>query len=172
MLNMNKVIQHIWNEIRANNTDELTPVFDKEHPIRTTSDIRTWYTSKPCENFNNTHVNFIVVDSRWEYLEAKTINESPYVESFVKNDHLGFSIVYNFEGVVNRYFPDFIIKLKNGEYLVIETKGQDKDRDKTKRTFLDEWCKAVNQHGGFGKWNWAVSFDPNDLGEIIFKHYT
>lgn len=170
MLNMNKVIQHIWNEIRANNTDELTPVFDKEHPIRSTADIRTWYTSKPCENFSNTHVNFIVVDSRWEYLEAKTINESPYVESFVKNDHLGFSIVYNFEGVVNRYFPDFIIKLKNGEYLVLETKGQDKDRDKTKRAFLDEWCKAVNQHGGFGKWNWAVSFDPNDLGEIIQKH--
>jgi len=30
MLNMNKVIQHIWNEIRAVNTTELTPIFDKE----------------------------------------------------------------------------------------------------------------------------------------------
>jgi len=30
MLNMNKVVQHIWNEIRAVNTESLTPVFDKE----------------------------------------------------------------------------------------------------------------------------------------------
>jgi type III restriction enzyme len=170
MLNMNKVIQHIWNEIRANNTSEFTPIFDKEHPIRSTSDIRTWWTSKPCEDFSNTHINFVVVDSKWEYLEARTINDCEFVDSFVKNDHLGFSIVYNFEGVVNRYFPDFILKLKSGGHLIIETKGQDKDRDKTKRSFLDEWCRAVNQHGGFGKWNWAVSFDPNDLGAIIQKH--
>jgi hypothetical protein len=37
----------------------------------------------------------------------------------------------------------------------VETKGQDTDRDKTKKTFLDEWVKAVDEHGGFGKWNWA-----------------
>ncbi|MEK9195512.1 MAG: DEAD/DEAH box helicase family protein, partial [Patescibacteria group bacterium] len=67
MLNMNKVIQHIWNELRAVNTTELTPVFDKEHPIRSTSDVRTWWTSKPCEDFSNSHINFTVVDSKWEY---------------------------------------------------------------------------------------------------------
>jgi type III restriction enzyme len=171
MLNMNKVIQHIWNEIRANNTSELTPVFEKERPIRSTSDIRTWWTSRPCEDFNKTHINFVVVDSRWEFLEAKTINESNLVESFVKNDHLGFSIVYNYQGDVNRYFPDFILKLKSGDYLIIETKGQDNDQNKTKRSFLEEWCRAVNQHGGFGKWNWAVSFDPNDLEMIIQNHH-
>jgi len=75
------------------------------------------------------------------------MNESPYVESFIKNDHLGFSVVYNFEGVVNRYFPDFILKLKNGEHLIIETKGQDRDRDKTKRAFLDEWLQSGESAG-------------------------
>jgi len=163
MLNMNKVIQHIWNEIRAVNTSQLTPVFDKEHPIRSTADVRTWWTSRPCENFPNSHINFVVVDSKMEFLEARTINDSDVVESFVKNDHLGFAIIYNFQGVVNRYYPDFIIKLKTGDHLILETKGQDRDKDKTKRAFLDEWCRAVNQHGGFGKWSWAVSFDPNDL---------
>ncbi|MDE2217736.1 MAG: hypothetical protein KGJ87_11345 [Planctomycetota bacterium] len=50
ILNMNKVIQHIWNEIRAENTTQLTPVFDREHPIPSTADVRTWWTSKPCED--------------------------------------------------------------------------------------------------------------------------
>jgi type III restriction enzyme len=167
MLNMNKVIQHIWNEIRAVNTEALTPVFDKENPIRSSSDVRTWWTSKPCEAFDKSHINFVVCDSKWEYLEAKTINESEVVKSFVKNDHLNFVVYYNFQGVVRRYFPDFIIKLKSGENLIIETKGQDTDQNKTKRAYLDEWCRAVNQHGGFGKWSWSVSFDPNDLDQIL-----
>jgi len=167
MLNMNKVIQHIWNEIRAINTEALTPVFDKENPIRSSSDVRTWWTSKPCEAFDKSHINFVVCDSKWEYLEAKTINESEVVNSFVKNDHLNFVVYYNYQGVVRRYFPDFIIKLKSGENLIIETKGQDTDQNKTKRAYLDEWCRAVNQHGGFGKWSWSVSFDPNDLDQIL-----
>ena len=167
MLNMNKVIQHIWNEIRANNTMELTPVFDKEKPFLSTADVRTWWTSKPCENFSKSHINFTVVDSDWEFLEARNINDKSDVISFVKNDHLGFAILYNHEGVIRKYYPDFIIKFKNGQHLILETKGQDTDQDKTKRSFLDEWCKAINQHGGFGMWRWAVSFDPNDLDEII-----
>ena len=104
---------------------------------------------------------------KWEYLEAKTINDSNVVTSFVKNDHLGFVILYNYQGVIRRYFPDFIIKLKNGEHLIVETKGQDSEQDKTKRVFLDEWCRAVNQHGSFGKWRYAVSFDPNDLEGLL-----
>ena len=167
MLNMNKVVQHIWNEIRAVNTEALTPVFDKESPIRSSADIRTWWTSKPNEAFDKSHINFVVVDSKWEYLEAKTINESNVVKSFVKNDHLNFVVYYNYQGVVRRFFPDFLIKLTTGENLIVETKGQDNEQNKTKRAYLDEWCKAINQHGGFGKWSWAVSFDPNDLDQIL-----
>lgn len=169
LLNMNKVIQHIWNEIIPDNTEMLMPVFDKENPIRSTGDLRTWWTSKRCEAFGKTHVNFIVVDSKWEYMESKTLNDSKFIKSFVKNDHLNFLIYYNYQGVVHRYFPDFICKLTNGENLIIETKGQDSEQNKTKRAYLDEWCRAVNQHGGFGKWKWAVSFNPNDLGELIEK---
>jgi type III restriction enzyme len=167
MLNMNKVIQHIWNEIRAVNSQALTPTFDKEQPIRSTSDIRTWWTSKPCAAFEKSQINFVIVDSKWEYLEAKTINESKHVKAFVKNDHLNFVIYYNYQGVVRRYFPDFIIKLSTGESLILETKGQDSEQNKTKRAYLNEWCKAINQYGGFGKWSWAVSFDPNDLELIL-----
>jgi len=169
MLNMNKVIQHTWNQIRAENSKQLTPVFDKEHPIRSTNDVRPWWTSKPCERFSKTHINFVVCDSKWEYLEAKAINDYANVESFVKNDHLGFVVLYNHQGVTRKYFPDFIIKLTNGEHFILETKGQDDERNRTKREFLDLWVRAVNVHGGFGKWHWSVSFDPNDLEEQLNK---
>lgn len=170
MLNMNKVIQHVWNVIRLENTESLTPVFDKENPIRSTNDLRSWWTSKPCETFNKTHTNFVVCDSTWEYLEAKTLNESQHIKSFIKNDHLAFAIFYVYQGVVRRYFPDFICKLTNGKNLIIETKGQVNEQHMTKRAHLNEWCDAINQHGGFGDWAAEVSFDPNDLQSKILKH--
>jgi type III restriction enzyme len=40
-------------------------------------------------------------------------------------------------------------------------------QDRTKREFLDEWVKAVNQHGGFGTWRWAVSRGPADVAGIM-----
>lgn len=48
-LNMNKVVQHIWEAIRQENTEKVVPVFDGSYPIRGTGDMRTWYTGRPCE---------------------------------------------------------------------------------------------------------------------------
>ena len=76
-------------------------------------------------------------------------------------------MLYVFKGVVYKYRPDFIIWLKTGNFLVLETKGQETDQDKTKRAFLDEWVKAVNEHGGFGHWQWAVSKQPGDVVDIL-----
>lgn len=89
-----------------------------------------------------------------------------------KNDHLSFEISYTFEGIVHKYRPDFIIRLANGTFLVLETKGQDTQQDRTKREFLDEWVRAVNAHGGFGHWSWAVSMHPKDVGGILEKYDT
>ena len=86
----------------------------------------------------------MVGDSDWEFLEARSINKLDKVKSFVKNDHLNFAIYYNYQGVVRRYFPDFILKMKNGDNLVIEVKGKDDEQNRIKRDFLNEWCKAVN----------------------------
>lgn len=74
------------------------------------------------------------------------------VEVWVKNDHLGFEILYIYKGVVCKYRPDYLFRLKNGKMLVLEVKGQDDQQSRTKREFLNEWVKAVNAHGGFGKW--------------------
>ncbi len=166
-LNMNKVVQHIKNAIDHDNVETLEPVFDRDRPIRSTGDMRTWYTAKPCECAKKSHVNFCVFDSTWEASEAFQLDQNENVKAWVKNDHLGFEILYTFQGIVRKYRPDFLIKLKTGDFLVLETKGQDTQQDKTKRSFLDEWVKAVNQQGGFGKWSWAVSHDPSDVPDLL-----
>jgi type III restriction enzyme len=168
-LNMNKVVQHIWEAIRCENTEALTPQFDSDHPIRSTGDMRAWYTGKPCEHTQKSHINLCVFDSTWEASEAFALDRSPHVAAWVKNDHLGFEILYIFNGVVRKYRPDFIIRLSNGSHLILETKGQDTQQDKTKREFLDEWVRAVNAHGGFGTWGWAVSKHPADVSGILEK---
>jgi type III restriction enzyme len=141
-LNINRAVHHIWEAIRFENTESITPVFNSDIPIRSTGDMRTWYTGKPCEPTKRSHINFCVFDSTWEASEAFELDRNPVVEAWVKNDHLGFEILYIFNGEVRKYRPDFIIRLKSGKNLIIETKGQDTQQDKTKREFLDEWVKA------------------------------
>lgn len=169
ILNMNKIVQHIWSAIRSENTEKLTPIFDKEKPIRSTEDVRTWYTSKPCEWAVKSHISHCVYDSGWEASEAYFFDKSDLVESFVKNDHLGFTILYNHKGVIRKFYPDFILRLVNGDYMVLETKGVDSQQNQTKREYLNEWINAVNNHGGFGKWHWDVSFHPSDIEGLVKK---
>lgn len=167
ILNMNKVVQHVWEAIRFENTEAIAPVFDRDNPIRSTGDMRTWYTGRPCEYAKRSHINLSTFDSTWEASEAFEIDRNANVEAWVKNEHLGFEILYIFRGVVLKYRPDFIIRLKDGSHLVLETKGQDTQKDVTKREFLDEWVRAINEHGGFGKWQWAVSTHPSDVADIL-----
>ena len=163
ILSINKIIQHIWAEIRAENTEKLLPVFDKENPIRSTSDMRAWFTSRPCERLEKSHISHCVYDGSWEATEARFLEKSDLVTSFVKNDHLGFAILYNHNGIIRKYYPDFLIRLTNGDHLVLEVKGQDNQQEQTKREYLNEWIEAVNSQGGFGKWHSGVSFEPSDI---------
>jgi len=116
---------------------------------------------------SQSHINHCVYDSTWEATEAFELEHNADVEAWVKNDHLGFDILYIFKGVVRKYRPDFLIRLKTGHMLILETKGQETQQDKTKREFLKEWVEAVNQHGGFGIWHSAVSTHPDDVAGII-----
>ncbi|MDM8555172.1 DEAD/DEAH box helicase family protein [Desulfococcaceae bacterium HSG7] len=167
LLNINKIVQHLWNGIRAENSAVILPVFDTENPLRSTGQMRTWHTGKPCEHTQKSHINHVVADSTWEATEAQRLDTSEYVNAWAKNDHLGFAVLYNYKSVIRKYHPDFLIKLRTGEHLILETKGQDSDSARTKRAFLQEWVKAVNNHGGFGIWHEAISYDPNDLTGIL-----
>ena len=166
-LNMTRVVQHVWRAIRFENAETLTPVFDRDRPIRSTGDMATWHTGRPCDRTERSHINFCVHDGAWEASEAHALDRSPLVDAWVKNDHLGFEVFYVHAGVVHKYRPDFLIRLASGDMLVLEVKGRERDRDHTKRRFLDEWVAAVNAHRGFGRWRWAVSRKPSDVHDIL-----
>jgi type III restriction enzyme len=168
-LNMTRVVHHVWEAIRFENT-EASGIEFGDPPVRSTGNMRTWYTGRACGAPKRSHINFCVYDSTWEACEAYTLDHAPGVESWVKNDHLGFEVHYVYRGIVRKYRPDFIVRLANGRHLILETKGEDTDRDQTKRRFLDEWVRAVNAHGGFGNWCWDVSHDPGDVPDILAKH--
>jgi type III restriction enzyme len=166
-LNMTKVVQHVGDAVRPDNTERLEPVFDRDHPIRATGDMNTWYTGKPCERTLKSHINFCVYDSTWEVSDAYVLDHHPAVTAWVKNDHLDFEVLYVYRGVVRKYRPDFLVRLNTEDMLVLETKGQDTEQERVKRRFLDEWVNAVNAHGGFGRWRWAVAREPGEIQDIL-----
>ncbi|MEI7903697.1 MAG: type III restriction endonuclease subunit R, partial [bacterium] len=135
-LNMSRVVQHVWEAVRQENTERLTPVFDRDHPIRATGEMRTWYTGKPCARTTKSHINVCVYDSTWEAADAFMLDDSKHVAAWAKNDHLGFEVLYVYRGIVRKYRPDFLVRLTNGEMLVLETKGQEPEQDKVKRRYL------------------------------------
>ena len=170
MMNMNKIVQHLWGFIKLEQTERIAPVFDPNKRVRSTADMPTWFTSKPCCITKKSQISHCVYDSAWEATESYVIEKNKHVDAWVKNDHLGFEILYVFDGVVRKYVPDFLIRLDNGKTLVLETKGQDTRKDKEKRKALAEWVEAVNSLGEFGQWCNDVSYSVADVVGIISKH--
>ncbi len=168
-LNMSRVVQHVCEAVRQENTEKLVPVFDRDYPIRSTGDMRTWYTGKPCERTRKSHINVCVYDSTWETSDAFVLDNSSAVSAWAKNDHLGFEVLYVYRGVVRKYRPDFLVRLANGDMLILETKGQETELDQVKRHYLDEWVQAVNAHGAFGRWRWKVARHPGEIRDILLQ---
>ena len=167
MMNMNKIVQHLWGFIKLTHTEKLEPVFDTGKRVCSTGNMATWYTSKPCWVTKHSHISHCVFDSTWEATESYRLDNNPNVEAWVKNDYLGFVIFYVFDGVVRKYYPDFLVRLTNGKTLVLETKGQEARQDIEKRKALEEWVKAVNEHGEYGQWCCDMSRNVADVDEIV-----
>lgn len=120
------------------------------------------------------HVSHVVLDSQWEATLARTLERMPEVVSFVKNQGLGFTIPYVFEGNERNYVPDFIVRIENGHgpddllNLIIEVSGRDlKDKAEKVRTARHLWVPAVNHHGGFGRWAYIEVTDPWNAATAI-----
>src|SRR6266542_5020845 len=104
------------------------------------------------------HVNFVVLDgprgNTWEERVAQILEGMPQVAAYVKNDHLGFTIPYAFQGRSRQYLPDFLVRLAvaTGEparTLIVEVSGGHKPPGPTKEkaaTNRDLWLPAVNNH--------------------------
>lgn len=170
-LHIDQITQHLMQYVVEQNTLRLEPVFDGERPIGSTRDMRTWYTTRIAEPTERSQISHIVVDSGWEKYAANVVEKHPKVAAWAKNDHLGFSILYLWNGSKRKYVPDFLVRYQSGKTLVLEVKGQDSPQDQAKRAALAQWVNAVNAHGGFGTWAWDVVVgDAAGMRDAVDRH--
>lgn len=143
------VVDHINRGINPHiNTSEfIKPVFNYYNKFGSTKYVNG-NTSKDVYPTEKSHVNYVVMDSDWEGVCAKTLEEIDDVISYVKNDFMGFIIPYVKNGEDKKYYTDFIAKVRkrNGETanLMIEITGMNKDKEEKKWFVENRWIPAVN----------------------------
>jgi type III restriction enzyme len=138
------------------------PYLDTHQRVCSTADVDFW-TSKEVREVINSHLNYVVADSKWEESAAYIIDNHPGTAAFVKNQGLNFSIPYiGNDGHPHDYVPDFIIRFKTEKphYLILEPKGWDKQRE-VKQAAAERWCKAVNADGHYGHWQYELCTQKN-----------
>ncbi|HET9898456.1 MAG TPA: DEAD/DEAH box helicase family protein [Streptosporangiaceae bacterium] len=159
---------------KGDRTEILRPVLRPQGETGSTADV-DFFTTKEVylTSERRCHVNFVVLDgphgNTWEEAVARHLEVMPQVAAYVKNDHLGFAIPYAFEGRNRQYLPDFLVRLKPADderetrTLIVEVSGGHKPPSQTKEkaeTTRNLWVQAVNNHGGFGLWNYCELRDP------------
>jgi type III restriction enzyme len=143
----------------------LLPIIRRFDGEGSTDDV-AFLTRKVVIEASKSHVSHVVLDgpkgNTWEETIAGLLEADDRVAAFVKNDHLGFTIPYVWEGRAHQYVPDFLVRLveEPGEVtctLILEVSGGRKSPGPTAvkaTTTRDHWCTAVNNHGGFGRWGY------------------
>ena len=106
--------------------------------------------------------NLISGDSKFEIEFSEYLDSFEDVVSFYKNDiQLKQSIEYiKNDGSIGLYFPDFFIKLSDGERWVVETKGAESLNDPRKFERLKIWCEDASKSQGV---NWKCLYIRQEL---------
>ena len=123
-------------------------------------------------------VNRAVCDSGWETQLAAILDHHPRIQCWVRNERLGWTIPYRYDGLPRQYEPDFVAvaPLQNGAELklVIEVKGLERETDSDKRRWTEQyWLAAVNGSDEFamgGPWAYLyidVEPTPAYTGNLI-----
>jgi type III restriction enzyme len=125
------------------------------------------------------HISHVVADTgSWEQKMAAALEDMDEVISYVKNQNLGFAIPYTVNGQERNYYPDFLVRIEDGQgrddflNLIIEVTGdQKKDKPVKVSTAQTLWIPAINNHGGFGRWAFLEVRDPwnakNDIHAFL-----
>jgi type III restriction enzyme len=145
----------------------LLPVLNRYKPIGTSADV-DFTTTRPCHGTQKSHVNQVVLDTRtWESSVAFRLEASEAVERYVRNDHLGLLIPYEFQGVDHTYEPDFIVRLTSGLNVLLEVKGFEDAQTIAKHHAARRWVGAINNAREHGDWCFHVCRDPQVLEKEI-----
>jgi type III restriction enzyme len=144
-----KVVDHIARGINPqhNTTEFIRPVFNYYNKFSSTKYVNG-NTVKDVYPTEKSHINYVVMDSDWEGICAKTLEEIETVECYVKNQFLGFAIPYTKDGKDKQYFTDFIARVRSKDStvknLMIEISGMSKDKAEKKWFVENRWIPAVN----------------------------
>ena len=90
--------------------------------------------------------NRVIGDSQFELKFANFLEQCGDVVSYTKNYlAVNFKLDYvNANGDISNYYPDFIVKLSNGQVVIVETKGQEDLDVPPKMERLRQWCEDIN----------------------------
>ena len=159
----------------------ILPVIRRFDPEGSTANVRfvthKAVMSPPPEK---SHLNHVVLDgargNSWEERLAEVLEQDPRVHSYVKNERLGFTIPYVHEGRSHDYVPDFLVRLvrrpddDHERTLIVEVSGGQKSPGPTRakaETARNQWCAAVNNHGGYGRWGYVEVRDPDQFKAVL-----
>jgi len=111
--------------------------------------------------------NKIIGDSRLELTFASFLDSCSDVVGYAKNY---FAVHFNLDyvdskGNISNYYPDFIVKLSDGEVVIVETKGLEDPDVPLKMARLAQWCRDINTTQKM------TSFDYIFVDEEDFKTY-
>ena len=145
----------------------LLPRLERFRPRGSTSEV-LFRTAKSAKPTMKSHVSHVVLDTkRWESSVAYYLEQSDLVDAYVKNDHLDFTIDYEFGGSQHVYLPDFLVKLKNNTTAILEVKGYEDEQTRAKHEAAKRWCEAVSRWAQMGRWKFVVCREPNLMRSIL-----
>lgn len=91
--------------------------------------------------------NRIVGESRFELTFAAFLEQCDDVVSYAKNYlavHFKLDYAAATDGGLSHYYPDFLVKLSNGQVIIVETKGREDLDVPKKMERLRQWCEDIN----------------------------
>lgn len=145
----------------------LLPVIERFRPIGSTSEV-LFRTTRPAVGTTKSHISHVVLDApTWEHSAAYQLERIPEVIAYAKNDHLDFTILYEWQGIRHEYRPDYLVRWRCEDgsevKIILEIKGFETEQDRQKEVAAKRWVRAVNHHGEFGRWVFVVCRDPAQL---------
>jgi type III restriction enzyme len=104
---------------------------------------------------------------------AYQLEQIPEAIAYARNDHLDFTIPYEWQGARHEYRPDYLIRWRCDDgrevNVILEIKGLESEQDRQKETAARRWVKAVNRHGEFGRWAFVLCKDPARLRTLLVQ---
>ncbi len=151
----------------------ILPVIERFRPIGSTSEV-LFRTVRPAVGTTKSHVSHVVLDApKWEHTVAFQLERMPEVIAYVRNDHLDFTIPYEWQGTRHEYRPDYLVRLRRkagaSVKVILEIKGFESEQDRQKEAAAHRWIRAVNYHGEFGCWQFLMCKEPGGLKALLWS---